>query len=112
MEVTGCHKKRKQTGTGNMETLSATVRILDRPYKLKINPRDEEFLRKAAEMIDSQAREYAQRYAYTDRQDLLAMVSLTQITQLLKLQHKQQFRDTKLENRLTEINQLLAERDA
>ena len=59
-----------------METLSATVRILDRPYKLKINPRDEEFLRKAAEMIDSQAREYAQRYAYTDRQDLLAMVAL------------------------------------
>jgi cell division protein ZapA (FtsZ GTPase activity inhibitor) len=94
-----------------MSELPATIHILDRPYKLRINADDEQFLREAGVLIDSQAKEYAKMYAYNDRQDLLAMVALTQITQLLKLQHKQQFRDTRLEGRLTEINQLLDRAD-
>ena len=94
-----------------MSELPATIHILDRPYKMRINADDEQFLREAGVLIDSQAKEYAKMYAYNDRQDLLAMVALTQITQLLKLQHKQQFRDTRLEDRLTEINQLLDRAD-
>lgn len=90
-----------------MNELPATVKILDRPYKLKVKPEAEQYLRKAAELIDSQAKSYGKMYAYNDRQDLLAMVALTQITQLLEIQDRQQFRDTKLETRLTEINQLL-----
>ena len=81
-----------------MSELPATIHILDRPYKMRINADDEQFLREAGVLIDSQAKEYAKMYAYNDRQDLLAMVALTQITQLLKLQHKQQFRDTRLED--------------
>lgn len=81
--------------------------ILDRPYKLKVRPDDEHFLRKAAESIDSQARSYGKMYAYNDRQDLLAMVALTQITQLLELQDSLQYKDTKLASRLTDINELL-----
>ena len=94
-----------------MSELPATIHILDRPYKMRINADDEQFLREAGVLIDSQAKEYAKMYAYNDRQDLLAMVALTRITQLLKLQHKQQFRDTRLEGRLTEINQLLDRAD-
>ena len=90
-----------------MNHIPATVHILDRPYKLKIAPDDENQLRRAAELINSQAKTYGQMYAYGDRQDLLAMVALTQITQLLKLKDKQEFRDTHLEERLTLINQLL-----
>ena len=90
-----------------MNEIPATVYILDRRYKLKIAPNDEQFLRRAAELIDSQAKSYGKMYAYGDHQDLLAMVGLTQMTQLLKLQDRQQFRDTKLEGRLTEINRLL-----
>ena len=81
--------------------------ILDRPDKLKVRPDDEHFLRKAAESIDSQARSYGKMYAYNDRQDLLAMVALTQITQLLELQDRLQYKDTKLASRLTDINELL-----
>ena len=90
-----------------MNELPATVYILDRPYKLKVRPDDEHFLRKAAESIDSQARDYGKMYAYNDRQDLLAMVALTQITQLLELQDRLQYKDTKLASRLTDINELL-----
>lgn len=92
-----------------MNELPATVRILDRPYKLKVKPETEQFLRKAAEMIDSQARNYGKMYAYNDRQDLLAMVALTQITQFLELQSRLEFADTKLESKLTEIKKLLEE---
>lgn len=90
-----------------MNELPATIYILDRPYKLKVRPDDEHFLRKAAETIDSQARSYGKMYAYNDRQDLLAMVALTQITQLLELQDRLQYKDTKLASRLTDINELL-----
>ena len=90
-----------------MNELPVTVHILDRPYKLRVKPDDEQPLRKAAELINSQALNYGKMYAYNDRQDLLAMVALTQITQMLKLQDSQQFVNDKLESRLTDIKQLL-----
>jgi len=90
-----------------MNELPATVYILDRPYKLKVRPDDEPFLRRAAERIDSQARDYGKMYAYNDRQDLLAMVALTQITKLLQLQDQKQSMETRLETGLTDINNLL-----
>ena len=93
-----------------MNDIPATVHILDRPYKLRINSDDEQYLRRAAELIDSQSKSYGKMYAYNDRQDLLAMVALTQITRLLKLEGRQQFRDTKLETRLSDINHLLDKR--
>lgn len=93
-----------------MNDIPATVHILDRPYKLRINSDDEQYLRRAAELIDSQSKSYGKMYAYNDRQDLLAMVALTQITRLLKLEGRQQFRDTKLESRLSDINHLLDKR--
>lgn len=93
-----------------MNEIPATVHILDRPYKLKINPDDEQFLRCAAELIDAQSKSYGKMYAYNDRQDLLAMVALTQITRLLKLEGRQQVRDARLESRLTDINHLLDKR--
>ena len=90
-----------------MSELPATIRILERPYKMRINADDEHYLRQAAALIDSQAKNYSKKYACTDRQDLLAMVALTHITQLLKLQTTHRFEDTQLEDRLTEINRLL-----
>lgn len=69
-----------------MSIVAATVSILDRKYKLKIDSNEEPFMKKAAKLVDEQARNYAKLYAYQDYQDLLAMVALTQITQLTKLQ--------------------------
>lgn len=90
-----------------MSELPATIRILERPYRMRINSEDEQYLRQAAALIDSQANSYAKMYAHNDRQDLLAMVALTQITQFLKLKTTHWFEDTQLEDRLTEINRLL-----
>lgn len=92
-----------------MDHVSATVNILGRQYKLKIAASDEECLRKAADIINNQARLYGQNFAYKDHQDLLSMVALTQITQLAKLQEGAKFKETELEDRLNTINNLLEE---
>lgn len=85
----------------------ATVNILGRPYRLKIPTTDEEFLRRAADAINNQAKVYGKNFAYKDHQDLLSMVALTQITQLMKIQENLKFKDTELESRLTTIKGLL-----
>ena len=90
-----------------METISASVNILGRTYKLRVASEDEEALRKAAEAIDMQAKNYGKMYAYNDHQDLLAMVALTQITQLTKIQDSLRYKDTDLAQRLQSIESLL-----
>ncbi len=90
-----------------METVSASVVILGRTYKLRVAAEDEEALRKAAEMIDSQAKNYGNMYAYNDHQDLLAMVALTQITQLTKIQNSLRYKDTDLAQKLKSIDSVL-----
>lgn len=90
-----------------METVSASVNILGRTYKLRVAAEDEEALRKAAEAISVQAKNYGQMYAYNDHQDLLAMVALTQITQLTKIQDSLRFKDTDLAQRLNTIDSVM-----
>jgi len=90
-----------------METVSASVSILGRTYKLRVAAEDEGALRKAAEAISMQAKNYGQMYAYNDHQDLLAMVALTQITQLTKIQDSLQFKDTDLAQRLQTVDSIL-----
>ena len=90
-----------------METVSASVNILGRTYKLRVATEDEEALRKAAGLIDAQAKTYGKQYAYNDHQDLLAMVAVTQITQLTKIQDSLRFKDTDLAQRLRSIDSVL-----
>ncbi len=90
-----------------METVAASVAILGRTYKLRVAAEDEEALRKAAEAIDTQAKNYGNLYAYNDHQDLLAMVALTQITQLTKIQNSLRYKDTDLAQKLQSIDSVL-----
>lgn len=90
-----------------METVAASVSILGRTYKLRVAAEDEEALRKAAETIDTQAKSYGSLYAYNDHQDLLAMVALTQITQLTKIQNSLRYKDTDLAQKLQSIDSVL-----
>lgn len=68
-----------------MEIETVTVSILDRKYRLRVPDSQIEKLKAAAEMVDKTARDYGKKYAYQDYQDLLAMVSLTQMERLLNL---------------------------
>ena len=90
-----------------MDTVAASVTILGRTYKLRVAAEDEEALRKAADAIDNQAKNYGNMYAYNDNQDLLAMVALTQITQLTKIQNSLRYKDTDLAQKLQSIDSVL-----
>ena len=93
--------------TKRMETVSVSVNILGRTYRLRVATSDEEALRKAAQSIEAQAKQYGNMYAYNDHQDLLAMVALTQITQLTKIQDSLRYKDTDLAERLQSIDSVL-----
>jgi len=90
-----------------MESVSASVNILGRTYKLRVAASDEAALRKAAAAIEQQAKQYGNMYAYNDHQDLIAMVALTQITQLTKMQDSLKFKDTDLAQHLQSIDSIL-----
>ena len=90
-----------------MESVPVTVKILERSYKLRIVPSEERWLREAAALIDSQARLFSKHYEHRDHQDLLAMVALSQVTELVKTQESLKYKDTELIEKLTEIDSVL-----
>ena len=67
----------------------------------------ESYLRKAAALIDSQARLFKKNFPQNDKQDLLAMVALTQVTELIKLQDSLKYKDEELIEKLKDIDSVL-----
>lgn len=84
-----------------------TVTILDRNYKLQVKDEEVTFLQQAAKLIDQQARSYGKIYHFKDNQDLLSMVSLTQITQMLRLQDTVNSTEQELIQELSNIENTL-----
>jgi cell division protein ZapA len=50
--------------------------IADRSYRLVIKPEDKELFEESVQQIEIQLKNYAEHFAYNDKQDLLAMVAL------------------------------------
>lgn len=94
-----------------MEEVSVSIVILDRTYKLRVKKHDEEILHAAAEMINSQIRDFAKSQPSRDRQDLIAMSAIAQMTQLIKIQNITEAQDSELIQKLNRINQLLEDAD-
>ncbi|MFZ4401248.1 MAG: cell division protein ZapA [Bacteroidales bacterium] len=90
-----------------MEEISITVRIADRQYKLTIEKEEEEIFRKATRLLSEKLMEYAQNYAFKDKQDLLALVALQYTTSSLKFEEQASFNDNELLVRLSEIDSVL-----
>lgn len=91
-----------------MDEITININIADRPYRLTIIRTDEEIVRKAAQTINDQMRDYARHYAYKDKQDLLSMVALQFATAALKNESELTFRDHHLSDKLQAINELLS----
>lgn len=75
-----------------MEELAIKIRIYDRQYPMKVHPKDEILIRKAAETINNQLKAYQEKFAHIDTQDLLAMVAFDCLVENLRIQ-KTQARD-------------------
>ncbi|MDZ7741782.1 MAG: cell division protein ZapA [Bacteroidota bacterium] len=92
-----------------MEELTISVKIADRPYRLTITKQEEEVVRKAAKQINERLKDFSDNYAYKDRQDLLAMVSLLFASRALKQELLESEEKRELSDRLTEIDRVLSE---
>jgi len=70
------------------DKLSIRVNVADRYYPLKVEPENEEKIRKAARMINEKVLQYKQRYTDKDVQDFLAMASLQYVIKLNEEEEK------------------------
>ncbi len=91
-----------------MDELTISVTIADRPYRLNIRKEEEEGIRKAAKTINEKIKQYSDNYAFNDRQDLLAMVSLEFANSSLLSEGKLKNTEDHFVERLSQIDEILS----
>ena len=64
--------------------LNISVLIAGRPYKLKVTPEEEDYVRQAAKELNDKVQQYQSQFTSKDKQDFLAMIALQQRVDLLK----------------------------
>lgn len=92
-----------------MSEFSITINIADRKYRLTIDKREEEIVRKAAKSIDELLKNYMKDYAFKDKQDLLAMIALQNTTSYLKKEVNNSSSNTTIIEKLAEIDKILSD---
>jgi len=92
-----------------MEEFAISVNIAGRAYRLYVEAKDEENVRKAAVMINNKVDEFAGNYAFKDKQDLLAMTALMHTSELLKTQVQSESMSETVFDKLKEIDNILSE---
>lgn len=92
-----------------MDTFTISVKIAERKFRLKVKPEEEERVRKAAKLIDEKIKDYSHSYAYKDMQDLLSMVVLQFAVKSLKCSDEMEAMDVSWEERLKDIDKILAD---
>lgn len=89
------------------EDILISVDIAGRIYKVRVKRDEEEVFRNAVETVNTNIKEYANIYAYKDKQDLLAMVLLQYVTSYMKIKEDNLFGNKQLIEKLEEINSIL-----
>ncbi len=56
------------------QLIAATIMIADRTYRIKVQPKDEEVLRRTVKLVNDKVIEYKTQFAGKDMQDYIAMV--------------------------------------
>lgn len=82
------------------ELIAISAVIGDRSYRIKINPSDEEVVRKTIKTINDKIVEFKTRYAGKDMQDYIAMVLIWYATE----QHDAEAAGVEKENLAHQLN--------
>lgn len=93
-----------------MDELTISVTIADRPYRLNIKKEEEEQIRKAAKNINERLKQYSDNYAFNDKQDLLAMVSLEYANSSLVYEERLSHSDQEIKDQLSTLDELLSDK--
>jgi cell division protein ZapA len=92
-----------------MDNFFITVRVADREYRLHIDRKDEELVREVVKQVNENLYEYAERYEFKDKQDLLSMVVLQNAIKGRKLESQLLFQQGQLSDKLEDINSIITE---
>jgi len=92
-----------------MEEFAISVNIAGRTYRLYVEAKDEENVRKAAVLINDKVNEFASNYAFKDKQDLLAMTALMNTSELLQTKAQSDTMSVAVFEKLKEIDGILTE---
>ena len=92
-----------------MNKLSIKVKISDREYPMKVDPADEENIRRAGKIINERLRSYREKFGIDDKQDLLAMVAFDSTVEKLRVEGKSHQVDDTVEHKLAKLNQIISE---
>ena len=91
------------------EQININVIIADRPYRLKINPSEEEKVRRAAKEVNNKVKSFQSTYEAKDKQDYLAMAALLFAVEVEKGSRPAEEDNSELYAKLNELDQTLAD---
>ena len=91
-----------------MSKLNIKLSISDRLYPMKVDASDEEIMRKSSQKINTIIKDFSEKYAVKDNQDLLAMCALSLSVQLEKKIKKNFDNEEGLVQKLTLIDEKLS----
>ncbi len=90
-----------------MAELSIKIKIANRVYPLTVDSKEEEGIRRAADLINSSVNEFEKLYDVKDKQDLLAMVALKIASRNFELENKGIVNSAGIEEDLNKVDRLL-----
>ena len=67
-----------------MDKLSIKIKIADREYPMKVEPEEEERIRRAGKIVNEKIKLFKSQFGIDDKQDLLAMVAFDTLVERLK----------------------------
>ena len=91
-----------------MSKLNIKLSIADRLYPMKVNASDEENMRKSALLINQKIKDFSQKYAVKDNQDLLAMCALSFSIELHKYRQKNNVEKDNINSYLNNLENILS----
>ncbi len=89
------------------ELININVNICDRPYRLKVKPSEEEYVRRAAKMINDKVKDLQTQYSAKDKQDYLAMSALMFMVEKLSAKADFVIKDNALMDRISDLDSRL-----
>ena len=90
------------------ETVNMNVLIAERLYPLKVTKSDEEKVTSAVNLVNEKIKQYQQLYDGKDKQDYMAMCLLNFAVEHVNLQHNTHQNDRFLEEKIVELEEVLA----
>ena len=92
-----------------MNKLSIKIKIADRDYPMKVEPEEEERIRKAGKIVNDKIKLFKSQFGIDDKQDLLAMVAFDAMVARLKTEGSDDSEDLLIKEKLAGLNSLISQ---